>query len=248
MLQADARTRRLSGLTRQGFTLIELLVAIAIIAILAAILFPSFGRARENSKRTVCQNSLHQLGLAFLQYTQDFDERLPGAVHGSGGATREGGWIYFEAFGGGGSAAFDVKKGSLFTYVKSEQVYVCPTDDIGQVTGLTYAINSCVGQNRNNSYYLGKKLSSFRNTSQWMLLGEETMDPDDFFNSTDDGFLSLSAQNRFATRHFNGSNLLLLDGHVKWFPNDKILADGYQIGGTGLAVPGTNDGQPGGCP
>jgi len=231
-----------------GFTLIELLVAIAIISLLAAILFPSFGRARENAKRTTCQNDLHQLGLAFMQYTQDYDERLPGIVHGSGGATREGGWVYFDAFGGGGNAAFDVTRGSLFTYVKSDQVYVCPTDDIGQVTGLTYAINSCVGTSKGSSYYQGKKLSSFKNTSQWMLLGEESMDPADFFNSTDDGFLSLAATNMFAMRHFDGSNLLFLDGHVKWLKNEKIAADGYQIGGTGPAVPGTPDGQPGGCP
>src|SRR5215216_3202842 len=131
MSRISAQTRRaLSQSFTQGFTLIELLVAIAIIAILAAILFPSFGRARENSKRTVCQNNMHQLGLAFMQYTQDFDERLPGIVHGSGGATREGGWVYFDAFGGGGNASFDVKKGNLFTYVKSDQVYACPTDDI----------------------------------------------------------------------------------------------------------------------
>jgi prepilin-type N-terminal cleavage/methylation domain-containing protein len=59
----------------KGFTLIELLVVIAIIAILAAILFPVFGRARENARRTTCQSNMKQLGLAFAQYTQDFDER-----------------------------------------------------------------------------------------------------------------------------------------------------------------------------
>lgn len=233
---------------RRGFTLIELLVVIAVISLMAAFLFPAFGRARENSKRTVCQNNLHQLGLAMLQYTQDFDERLPGIIHGSDGATREGGWIYFDAFGGGGNAAFDVKRGSLFSYVKNDQIYVCPTDDIGQVTGLTYAINSCVGQDRGGSFYMGRKTSFFKNTSQWMLLGEESMDPDDFFNSTDDGFLSLPTNNAFAKRHFSGSNILFIDGHTKWYQNEKILADGYQIGATGPATPGTPNGSPGGCP
>src|SRR5687767_15336393 len=62
---------------KSGFTLIELLVVIAIIAILAAILFPVFARARENARRTSCASNLKQISLGFLQYAQDYDERLP---------------------------------------------------------------------------------------------------------------------------------------------------------------------------
>ncbi|NLO07755.1 MAG: DUF1559 domain-containing protein [candidate division WS1 bacterium] len=62
---------------RVGFTLIELLVVIAIIAILAAILFPVFGRAREQARKTSCASNLRQLGLAAKMYSQDYDEMLP---------------------------------------------------------------------------------------------------------------------------------------------------------------------------
>jgi prepilin-type N-terminal cleavage/methylation domain-containing protein/prepilin-type processing-associated H-X9-DG protein len=65
---------------KRGFTLIELLVVIAIIAILAAILFPVFGRARENARRTTCASNLKQIGLGLAQYTQDYDETLPSAT------------------------------------------------------------------------------------------------------------------------------------------------------------------------
>lgn len=61
----------------KGFTLIEILVVIAIIALLAAILFPVFARARENARRTSCASNLKQIGLGIMQYTQDYDERMP---------------------------------------------------------------------------------------------------------------------------------------------------------------------------
>jgi prepilin-type N-terminal cleavage/methylation domain-containing protein/prepilin-type processing-associated H-X9-DG protein len=58
---------------RTGFTLIELLIVIAIIALLAAILFPVFARARENARRSSCQSNLKQLSLGMIQYMQDSD-------------------------------------------------------------------------------------------------------------------------------------------------------------------------------
>ena len=71
--------------SRRGFTLIELLVVIAIIAILASILFPVFAKVRENARKISCASNLKQMGLAFTQYTQDYDELFPSP--GGNGAT-----------------------------------------------------------------------------------------------------------------------------------------------------------------
>ena len=94
---------------RHGFTLIELLVVIAIIAILAAILFPVFARARENARRSSCSSNLKQIGLGFAQYTQDYDERLPYCDYG---------------YSVPGKIGWDE---AIFPYVKSTQIFQCPS-------------------------------------------------------------------------------------------------------------------------
>jgi prepilin-type N-terminal cleavage/methylation domain-containing protein/prepilin-type processing-associated H-X9-DG protein len=62
---------------KRGFTLIELLVVIAIIAILAAILFPVFGKAREKARQTKCLSNVKQIALAIAMYSQENEEKLP---------------------------------------------------------------------------------------------------------------------------------------------------------------------------
>lgn len=107
----------------RAFTLIELLVVIAIIALLAAILFPVFGRARANARRSSCASNLKQLGLASLQYSQDYDEMFVRAANGG-----VSGWA-----------------GRLYPYVKNTQIYICPEQN--GVAGLTisYAMNQGFG-------------------------------------------------------------------------------------------------------
>ncbi len=64
---------------KRGFTLIELLVVVAIITLLAGILFPVFARSREGARKTTCVSNCGQLGKAVLLYAPDFDERFPTA-------------------------------------------------------------------------------------------------------------------------------------------------------------------------
>jgi prepilin-type N-terminal cleavage/methylation domain-containing protein len=62
-----------------AFTLVEILVVLAIIAILAAILFPAFNRAKENSRQVNCASNLSQIGFAVLQYRKD-EGRYPDSL------------------------------------------------------------------------------------------------------------------------------------------------------------------------
>jgi len=74
-----SRTAKRVKCRARGFTLIELLV---VIAILAAILFPVFGRAREQARKTSCASNLKQIGIGLMQYIQDNDEYYPTYIMG----------------------------------------------------------------------------------------------------------------------------------------------------------------------
>lgn len=69
---------------RHAFTLIELLVVLAIITILAALIFPVFARAREGVRQTTCASNFKQQAVAVLLYQQDYDEMIPNLYYGDG--------------------------------------------------------------------------------------------------------------------------------------------------------------------
>ncbi len=211
---------------RMGFTLIELLVVIAIIAIIAAILFPAFASAREKARQISCASNERQLGLAFLQYTQDNDEALPNVYCcGDGVGNKLGGWVTYNTFPvNNGSNTYDVTLGSIYPYVKSRQVYICPDDSQGRQTGDSYAVNNCTTgpQAGAGLPFLGKTLAAFDSPANIMLLGEEAAwDPSTA--STDDAYFR-QANNILSSRHTGGSNLAMVDGHVKWYRPDQALS------------------------
>jgi prepilin-type N-terminal cleavage/methylation domain-containing protein/prepilin-type processing-associated H-X9-DG protein len=203
-LQTNHRPRKL------GFTLIELLVVIAIIAILAAILFPVFARARENARRASCSSNLKQLGLAMMQYSQDYDEKLP-SLNGP---------LYVDTTMG------DFNKRStgetqhgwatrIYPYVKNSQVYVCPSNDFRNC-GINYAIPWCAYDSTGavivyfaTSNWDGPSLAKFTKPAESLMITENGGGGGDQY--------MLSYEYYAAARpHFDGGNIAFADGHVKY--------------------------------
>lgn len=106
---------RTSGLHAVGFTLIELLVVIAVIGIVAAILLPVFAKVRARARQTACLSNMSQIGLAISQYASDYDEALPPAQNGVLGVN-DATW-----------------RTVIFSYVKDNKVFGCPSNPYGSV-------------------------------------------------------------------------------------------------------------------
>lgn len=201
-------------LHKSGFTLTELLVVIAIIAILASSLFPVFARARENARRSSCQSNLKQMGLAVVQYAQDYNEKFP-IVDGSAPDGSTGIWV------------------NLQPYLKSTQIYQCPSEKNpppaseppGQAGYSDYGYNLYLGYDTSASDSRGLSLSSLTQSAVTVLAADAANGYGDSWNTgcPGNGFSCAAglavfdgAQYKGSTqRHLETQNYLLADGHVK---------------------------------
>jgi len=116
--------RRTGGF--KGFTLIELLVVVGIIAVLMSILLPSLGRARKQAYAVNCLSNLRQFGTANAMFLSDNKQEMPFANWGATATypNAKAGWLYEAPV-----TKFPevIKTGTFWPYLKSLQIYRCPT-------------------------------------------------------------------------------------------------------------------------
>jgi len=231
---------KFSPRARQGFTLVELLVVVAIIAILASLLVSAIVRARGSGRQIFCENNLRQLGLAWIVYAQDNNDRL---AYNLGGTEikrlvkreRYNNWansLLNWELDSSNTNEFLNTHASLGQYVSANpRVFRCPADRVlsrvqraagWDYRSRTYSMNAMVGDageftrggtNVNNPYY-----------RQYMTLSE-IPHPTLIFafieehpHSINDGyFLNKGYSSEWydlpASFHNGGANLAFADGH-----------------------------------
>jgi prepilin-type N-terminal cleavage/methylation domain-containing protein/prepilin-type processing-associated H-X9-DG protein len=241
---------------RKAFTLIELLVTIAIITILAAILFPVFARARENARRASCMSNLKQIGLGIMMYVQDYDDTYPMSQRDNDTGAQTF-WYY------------DVKP-----YVKDFRVFGCPSSPGGYGNSTTshvwgnnnddlvragnYSVNELVmplAVAANISELYTVKMSSVASPSSTYLAMDGSnaylepfyaVNPGSSYiyipgtkrlNGKGDSGLFERFRTDFDTgRHFNGLNMVFADGHAKWLKIEKVYSEAMKLMDKGLSA------------
>jgi prepilin-type N-terminal cleavage/methylation domain-containing protein/prepilin-type processing-associated H-X9-DG protein len=217
----------------KGFTLIELLVVIAIIAILASILFPVFGRARENARRSSCQSNLKQIGLGVMQYVQDYDEKYP--------MTMMGGYL-----GAGPNWGYGIWMFTTFPYTKSTQIYKCPSSSRNEQqtfliryngdpsTDKTFPGHFNYGANENvipsggtpiSIAQIGSSATTVMISDAMGSIGGDRWRVVNAHHPTADWFNAPQNIVEGAAAHLGGSNIAFADGHVKFMNQGAIASD-----------------------
>ncbi len=238
--------------TRAGFTLVELLVVVAIISILVAILFPVFGRARENARRISCLSNVRQIGLAYSMYAGDSDERTV-RIHSNTDCPC---WTDL-----------------LFPYVKNTNIFSgCPSENFDAVwqpsdpavaaninrgkLNVAYGYNSLYtnpgtaadGQATtppvgNANTKPGLPLAVFTVPTETIVFGDSAgqyivysgdhtditvnlTPPYDTLNNAPNirraGASNTNRTQSFVGRHFDGSNFAFADGHAKFLRTEEV--------------------------
>jgi prepilin-type N-terminal cleavage/methylation domain-containing protein/prepilin-type processing-associated H-X9-DG protein len=249
---------------RGGFTLIELLVVIAIIAILAAMLLPALAKAKQKAQGIKCVNNLKQLQMAWLMYSNDFNDRIvpTGGIPDTATSLADaninnGNWVHGDVSLPGVSATDPalVKAGSLFPLLKSLDVYRCPADVKVQMglsgsktpTTRSISMNGWLNPMPNSAGYFGggvarifKKQADLRSPVNTFVTIDESPGTinDGWFMCDPFGYPNTWVDIP-ASYHNRAGGISFADGHaqIKKWTDSAVLTYGLPGGPTGNFVP-----------
>ncbi len=219
-----------------GFTLIELLVVIAIIAILASMLLPAMSKAKASGLKTKCTSNLHNLGLAMLMYSDDFNGFVP---RGNDpvwwqvltpflGARRTNDYSKVQVYA---CPSYPNKK-QLIGYVVNAWMFSSPADKVGyEVTGLVQM--SKVQQPTDTIYFADNENSPARPIITELgatdTLLNDVWSPSHLPYAPGGKTLNSASDRRVAwARHGFGSNLMFYDGHAGWKKSNQITVEDWR--------------------
>ena len=182
-----------------AFTLIELLVVIAIIAILAAMLLPALGRAKQRAWTTSCLSNVKQIGVAVRMYADDNGDALPRSAH-----TGQS-WVNtLQPYCSGTNlwrCTRDTNKTRVFSYALND--YLLPQD-----TGVGANDYSKIAQvpRPADTFWLAETADTYVNLDHF------------HFSPVNDGDYSPAsfASQVAIRRHLSGANYLFVDGHAQF--------------------------------
>lgn len=225
---------------RDGFTLIELLVVVAIISVLAAILFPAFAAARAKARQAVCISNLKQIALATIMYVDDYDGQFPPAAYPDLVKLRQ----YWFGLRIDDTADFDTTRGLLYHYTRNTEIKKCPQfagiKYLGDSTGYGYSYayiggDAAITFNFDMSYFPGTpaRMSEITDAANTIVFADAEIhyDPVTFVvadTAWETPFISppslfgVGPYTDVGYRHTDFANIAWADGHVKPARRSKV--------------------------
>lgn len=214
MMRKHSFTQKLAR-ANPAFTLIELLVVVAIISVLAAILFPVFAQARAKARQTTCLSNLRQLGMAWQMYAQDYDETACPSYYYSSDFAVETAWDFVLRWN---QTPTQSQYGLLGCYTKSGILNACP-EFHGQAWGRPHT-----GYAYNTSYIGGDTfagiapapLAAITDPAATVLFSDggygSPVVGENYLRAPSD---TLFMAGKVHFRHSKGANAVWTDGHAK---------------------------------
>jgi len=236
----------------RAFTLVELLVVIAVVGILAALLLPVLGRAKQKAQQTLCINNFRQLTTGWKLFADENSGKLVPVSYYVNGSVNSNAWVRgsmnddFRIYPSVESGVRDstnvngLKLGSLYAYNQSPGVYHCPADlsaTLGVPRVRSYSLNGWMGgttiygEHEYKVFRYDKDITSPAPSSVWVFIDEHEKSINDGWFAVDmvgnKGLLDAPA-----TRHGNAYALSFADGHVEVWR----LRDGRTINWSALPI------------